>query len=310
MLVNPEPVVTRKEVLEKYEQFAATWQSKPLAYRCALQILQFCLAVWTLLCFSVKPLIPHSSKTWLYPRRLPRTCAERRAVISDPIPLTKLRRIREKHQVTVNDIMVAAVAGALRRYAIEVDKIPAHQVPDASAVVMCDVRSSLVLSDMSVLDGLDNYSFPYSVQIPNSASTSVERLARSKRTMDWAKLTSEPILLCKLQDFLAGLLPMGVLCWILDRCNRKYDVLFTNVKGLDGGMILKSNNATHKVRASMFWVSGAPTVVSASLTSLDGMAQMNLLIDGNMIKDPQTLAEYVSAEVDSLESSNPKIKTQ
>jgi hypothetical protein len=118
--------------------------------------------------------------------------------------------------------------------------------------------------------------------------------------MDWAKLTGEPVLLCKLQKLLTGRVPMWVQRWIFERNTAKYDFILTNVKGSDEGLTFKTQSSTHEVQNLMFWISGSPNVGSAAFSTHKGMTQLNLMVDGNMVQCPGVLADFYIAELNRL----------
>jgi hypothetical protein len=86
--------------------------------------------------------------------------------------------IRNLYPCTVNDIFLACLSGALRKYAIEVEGFSPRQVLDANSAMICDIRPIVAYrkKDKGPLFGLDwmtNYSFPYSIILPCSLKNSV-----------------------------------------------------------------------------------------------------------------------------------------
>ena len=96
-------------------------------------------------------------------------------------PLEELRAIRSHHGVTVNDVLLAAVAGALRRHAQRRDERPR----DLKAMVPVNVRAA----DAGALGNRITFMF---VELPASSPAPLDRLWRVSETTRARKESGVP----------------------------------------------------------------------------------------------------------------------
>ena len=110
----------------------------------------------------------------------------KRAVWSQPWPLADLKHVGHLAGATLNDVLLSAVAGALGRYQLDHGAVPA----DLATMVPVNVRPL----DQPLPRELGNKFALVFLTFPSSIQPPLERLAETKRRMDWLKRSPEAVL--------------------------------------------------------------------------------------------------------------------
>ena len=110
----------------------------------------------------------------------------KRAVWSQPWPLADLKHVGHLAGATLNDVLLSAIAGALGRYQLDHGGVPA----DLATMVPVNVRPL----DQPLPRELGNKFALVFLTFPSSIQPPLERLAETKRRMDWLKRSPEAVL--------------------------------------------------------------------------------------------------------------------
>jgi diacylglycerol O-acyltransferase len=202
---------------------------------------------------------------------------EKRVAWSDEVPLEKIKEVGRITGCTVNDVLLAAVSGALRRY-LERRGAPAA-APDVHAAVPVDLRRPDEPLGLGNRFGLVFVSLPVSVREP------LERLFEVRRRMDRLKAGPEAGVALKILGGL-GLTSAGLQKTLVELVGAKTTAVITNVPGPRQRVQL----AGAAVRGMMFWVPMSGRVgLGVSLLSYAGGVRLGIATDGGLVPDPERL---------------------
>ena len=202
---------------------------------------------------------------------------EKRVAWSDEVPLEKIKEIGRVSGCTVNDVLLAAVSGAIRRY------LGIEEATDVHAAVPVDLRDPSEPLSLGNRFGLVFVSLPVSVDDP------LERLFEVRRRMDQLKASPEAGLALKILAGL-GLTSAEVQKALVEFVGAKTTAVITNVPGPRVPVRL----AGAEVRSIMFWVPMSGRVgLGVSLLSYAGGVRLGIATDAGLVGDPERLvAEF------------------
>ena len=211
-----------------------------------------------------------------------------RATWSEPIDLARVKRIGHVIDAKVNDVLLGAVAGALRYYfdtreALDGDEmvralIPVNLRPPEQAFRLGN-RFGLVFLDLPV--GLGNR---------------LGRVLRVKQQMDEIKGSAEAIAALSILEGL-GYVPLEVEDRAVRHFSSKASAVMTNVPGPQEPLHMKGRRIQH----IMPWVPRAGHVgLGVSIFSYDGEVRLGIACDAGLIPDPDTILDGFSREFDQL----------
>ena len=139
---------------------------------------------------------------------------------SRPIPLDQIKAIAHAQKATVNDVLLAAVSGALRRYMLEHD----GPIAEVHAIVPFNLRplDKPIPRTLGNRFGLVFLALPVDIRSPR------ERLRELKRRMDEIKDSPEGPLVYGILGAV-GLTPMAIEKRVVDMFSAKGSAVMTNV---------------------------------------------------------------------------------
>ncbi|MGZ4193951.1 MAG: WS/DGAT/MGAT family O-acyltransferase [Solirubrobacteraceae bacterium] len=216
----------------------------------------------------------------------------RRVAWGAPVPLAKIKDIAHLHDATVNDVLLAAVSGALRHYLQDRDS----PVAEIQAMVPFNLRPL----DEPVPRELGNKFGLVFLPLPVGTSGSYRRLVEVHKRMEEIKRGRDgPVSYALLA--LIGLTPEPVERRIIDLFSAKGTAVMTNVPGPKEPVYL----AGTPVRAVLVW---APTSghigMSVSIFSYRGEVTVGLLVDAALVPDPGLIVTQLERELDALGKLN------
>jgi diacylglycerol O-acyltransferase / wax synthase len=210
---------------------------------------------------------------------------EKRVAWSAPIPLNDVVRVGRVLHGTVNDVLLTAAAGALRRY-MEQRGQDVTGV-NVRAMVPVSVRAGRDLDRLGNQFGLIILSLPVGVRDLR------QRLQVLKRRMDDIKGTPEAWVAFGVLTVL-GLTPHQIEKVFIDFFAAKTSAVMTNVPGPRKPIYL----AGQRLRHMMFWVPRAGDIgLGLSIFSYAGDVYVGIATDAGLIPDPQTIVDEFQAEI-------------
>ena len=217
-----------------------------------------------------------------------RLTGRKRMAWSTPLPLDEVRRAARRSGATVNDLCLAAVAGALRRYL----QHHGQQVNRLTAVVPVNLRPL----DRPFDPGEGNrFGLAY-VRLPVAATDPAERLRETKAEMDRAKATGEGLVVAGALS-LMGQTPVEMERLWLDLYGNRATLVVTNVTGPQerlafGGVPLLG---------SLGWVPATGSIgVGVSIGSYAGSILMGVAVDEGLVPDADVLLAALEEELAEL----------
>lgn len=212
----------------------------------------------------------------------------KKAAWSAPIPLPEVKRIGKAFGATVNDVMLAAVSGALRHYMIARGEL--FRGKTLRAVVPVNLRPLDEALEFGNRFGL------VFVDLPVGTHDASERLRLVQRRMAEIKASPEA-------GVVFGVLGlMGALGPELEKVavsifSSKATMVLTNVPGPQKQLYL----AGAPVRNIMFWVPQSGGLgLGISIFSYAGNVRVGVAVDASLIPDPDTITHYLEREMHSL----------
>jgi diacylglycerol O-acyltransferase len=213
----------------------------------------------------------------------------KRAAWSAPIPLAEVKAVGRGLGGTVNDVLLAAVSGALRGY------LQDHGEPeggrDFRAIVPVNLRTAPVGPELGNRFGLVFLALPVGVADP------LDRLAETRRRMDALKGSREaPVAFGILNVMGLSLPPVQDLA--VDLFATKGTAVMTNVIGPGEPVYL----AGAPVESLMFWVPQSGRLgMGVSILSYAGRVWIGVITDEGLAPDPEEIVAGFGAEFAELQ---------
>ncbi|MBV8430130.1 MAG: wax ester/triacylglycerol synthase family O-acyltransferase [Solirubrobacterales bacterium] len=218
----------------------------------------------------------------------------RRVAWTRPLSLEEIKQTAHNQQATVNDVLLAAVSGALRHYL----RKRGSAVPEIQAMVPFNLRPL----DEPLPQELGNRFGLVFLPLPVGVSGSLRRLFEVKRRMSEIKGSREGAVSYELLS-LTGMTPEPIERRIVDLFSAKGTAVMTNVPGPREPVYL----AGTPIRTVLVW---APTSghigLSVSIFSYRGEVTIGLMVDARLIPDPEEIAAQIEHEVRELKRLSPQ----
>jgi len=214
----------------------------------------------------------------------------KRVAWTQPVPLETLRPLREASGFTVNDILVAAVTGALRT-AIRNRGV---DVPERiRALVPVDLRPPTVDGRLGNQFGL------VFLDLPVGFANRMSRLDAVHQGMDAARHSPQPAVAMEVLGAL-GMVPAAVQRQAVRFFGSKGTAVVTNVRGPGERLYL----AGTKLSGLTFFVpQSAMLGIGISIMTYAGQIQMGVIADSGLVPDPVAIARDITRELHRLVKS-------
>jgi WS/DGAT/MGAT family acyltransferase len=212
----------------------------------------------------------------------------KRVAWAEPLKLEEVKAVGRACDCTVNDVLMAAAAGALREYMRE--RGEALDGMTLRATVPVNLRP------LEHARKLGNHFGLVFLDLPVGEANPVRRLERVADCMRQLKGSRQAIVAYGLLAAL-GMAPAAVQELALDLFSRKATAVATNVPGPQQPLYL----AGRKLREMMFWVPQTGSIgIGVSILSYDGEVHFGLIADARLIPDPQDVIRRFGEEFDKL----------
>lgn len=212
----------------------------------------------------------------------------KRAAWSQAVPLAEVKAVGKAMGGTINDVILTAVSGGLRRYIL--GRGPKVRVRSLRAMVPVNL-----LPPGATSNGGNHFGLVY-VTLPVADEEPAARMARLRREMDAIKASPEAYIAYGIVGML-GTMPPGLEHTALELLSSMASMVVTNVPGARVAGAL----AGRKVRRAMFWVPEAGRLsLGISILSYGGEVQLGVMADAGIMPDPEALAAAVDAEFADL----------
>jgi WS/DGAT/MGAT family acyltransferase len=219
-----------------------------------------------------------------------KTGVDKHAAWTPPIPLEPVRVAAHELAATVNDVVLAALSGALRRY-IEGRKGDVH---DLRMIVPFNLRAPTepVPRDLGNRFGLVFITLPLTVADPQA------RVAETHRRMQAIKVSPEPAVSYSVLQGI-GRTTADIERYAIDFFASKAVGVVTNVRGPDHDLFLAGVPLRRVI--PLVPVSGDQTI-GISIFSMAGELVVGVVTDARVVREPASLTALFVEELDALES--------
>ena len=206
----------------------------------------------------------------------------------EPLPLDQVKAIGKALNCSINDVLLACVAGAIGAWLRDQGDDPAGK--EIRAMVPVNLRPIEQAWKLGNRFGLAPLTLPIGIDNP------VERVYAVRARMNQLKDSYQPLLAFAVLA-VAGLLIKPVQDGLLGLFAKKATAVMTNVPG--PAVPLKFCGAT--LRQTMFWVPASGDIgVGVSILSYGGGVQFGLITDKKLCPHPQQIIERFEPEFDQL----------
>ncbi len=208
---------------------------------------------------------------------------------AEPLPLDEVKAVSKAFGCTVNDVLIAAVTGAIRQYMICVGDDP-KDLQDIRVTVPVNLRPLEHALELGNHFGLVFLSLPLSVENP------LERMYTVNDRMNELKSSKQAAVTL---GFLAalGMGPSAVQKPVLEMLSQKATAVLTNVPGPQQALYL----AGSKMKEMMFWVPQNGNIgLGISILSYNGKVFFGMISDHRLVADPSAIISRFKGEFEKL----------
>jgi diacylglycerol O-acyltransferase / wax synthase len=214
----------------------------------------------------------------------------KRVAWSEPILVADVKAVGQALGGTINDVLISAMTGGLRRY-LDRHGQRAHGLSFRAAMPV-NLRSIDKMSELGNRFGLIFLSLPVGID------DAVERLAELRRRALALKRSAEPVVVYAILKLL-GLVPLPVQNLVVKIFGTKATAVMTNVPGPREELYL----AGRAIREIFFWVPQSGRLgLGISIISYAGHVRLGLASDAGLVPDPEVVVEGFHAEFEELRS--------
>jgi WS/DGAT/MGAT family acyltransferase len=214
----------------------------------------------------------------------------KRVAWSAPLALHEVKAAGRPVDGTVNDVMLAAATGALRRY------MQRRGEPVAGVTLRAGLSVNLRSPDAE--PSLGNRAGAVLVDLPVGLDTPLARLRETKRQMDGLKSSPEASVVWGLLNALGRASP-EIQAVLVERYCSQHTAVIANVPGATETAYLVGA----PLETLIFWVPAFGRVgLSLSISSYAGDVWFGVATDENLVPDPERIVSGFHAEFESLRS--------
>lgn len=208
---------------------------------------------------------------------------------SEPLPLAEIKAIGKALGASVNDVLMASVAGAVGAYLREKgDPVPHDSA--LRAMVPVNLRKSSTVQKLGNAFGLVPLVLPIGIEDP------LARLAEVRLRMDQLKDGYQALVAMAVLGVL-GTTPKQVQNQVQNYFAKKATAVMSNVPGPQAPLFL----AGSQLEQIMFWVPQSGDIgVGVSILSYNGGVQFGIVTDDAIADDPQRIIARFQPEFEKL----------
>jgi len=207
---------------------------------------------------------------------------------SEPLPLSDAKTICKILRCTVNDLLLACAAGALRGYLLD----------GGEEVDGLTIRATVpvTLRPLEHAKKLGNHFGLVFLDLPVGEANPLRRLERVAASMRELKRSRQAALTFGLLAAV-GMAPVALQRMALEMFSRKATTVATNVPGPQMPLYL----AGCEVKELMFWVPQNGTIgMGLSILSYNGRVHFGLIADAKRVPDPEPIVQRFVREFEKL----------
>ena len=213
----------------------------------------------------------------------------KRVAWAEPLDLDDVKAVGRACDCTVNDVLMAAAAGALRDYMLERGEANLEGMT-LRATVPVNLRP------LEHAKKLGNHFGLVFLELPVGEANPIRRVERVAECMNQLKNSRQAIVAYGLLAAL-GMAPQPMQELALELFSRKATAVATNVPGPQQPLYL----AGCTVRELMFWVPQTGSIgIGISIMSYNGRVHFGLIADAKLVPDPDAVIRRFGPEFEKL----------
>lgn len=215
----------------------------------------------------------------------------KRVAWSEPVALDDVKAVGNATNAKVNDVLVAAMAGALRHYMQA--RGSAQDGMTIRAVVPVDLRTPGRAMDLGNRFGL------VFLDLPVGTTGPLDRLRATKHAMDGIKRSPEAAVFLGILNIF-GRTPRTVEDLAVGIFGSKATLVMTNVAGPRQPLYMAGSS----VERLMFWVPHPGALgMGISILSYNGAVTLGVVADAGLVPDPEKITAEFNAEFARLHAA-------
>lgn len=208
---------------------------------------------------------------------------------SEALPLDEVKAVSKALGATINDVLLSAMTGGLRRYLTQNGGAPPDDLNFRAAM-------PVNLRTMDRMDQLGNQFGLIFLSLPVGIADPARRLAELKRRSSSLKRSLEPVVVFRILDAL-GIVPRKVQDLVVSIFATKATAVMTNVPGPKEMLYL----AGKPLRDLFFWVPQAGRVgIGISICSYAGNVRLGVGTDSGLVPDPEKIVDGFHEEFEAM----------
>ena len=213
----------------------------------------------------------------------------KRVAWAEPLDLREVKTVGKALGGSVNDVLLASVAGALRDYLVEQGD-PVPEDLEIRAIIPVNLRPLEKAARLGNFFGLVFLSLPVGIANP------LERVYEVRRRMNELKESYQPILALGLLGAV-GMGPNLLQQPLLDLLSNKASAVMTNVPGPSEALYLGGA----RLSEMMFWVPQSGQIgMGVSILSYNNRVHFGLVADRKLVDDPVAIIDRFPGEFEKL----------
>lgn len=212
----------------------------------------------------------------------------KRVAWTDPIALPEVQAVSKALGCSINDMLLAAVAGALHGYLA--DKGDQTKGVEVRALVPINLRRRGAERQLGNCFGI------IAVELPVGLDNPLARLYEVHRRIEALKSSYEPLVTFGLLETL-GRTPKVVQDEVFSLLLSRATAVMTNLPGPQEPLYL----AGSRIRQILYWVPQAGEIgMGVSILSYNGQVQFGLMTDAALVPDPEAIVARFEPEFEQL----------
>ena len=224
------------------------------------------------------------------PTRLKGKPQSRKAVAwNEPMPLSEVKAVGKALGCSVNDVLMACAAGAVRSYLLSLDDTIDDEA-DVRAMIPVNLRTPGTEWKLGNKFGLVPLTLPIGIEHP------LLRVLEVRARMNALKGSTQAVLAQWVLGLVGGT-PKPVQKEVLNQLARKATAVMSNVPGPSGQLTL----AGAPLKQILFWVPQSGDIgLGISILSYNGGVQIGVISDNKLCPDPQEICDRFAPEFEKL----------
>lgn len=208
---------------------------------------------------------------------------------SEALSLAEVKAVSRALDATINDVLLAAMTGGLRRYLTQTGGAPPDDLSFRAAM-------PVNLRTMERMDQLGNQFGLVFLTLPVGIADPAKRLAELKRRSRSLKRSMEPVVVFRILDTL-GIVPRKVQDLVVGIFATKATAVMSNVPGPKDVLYL----AGKPIQDLFFWVPQAGRVgIGISICSYAGRVRLGVGTDTGLVPDPERIVAGFHEELEAM----------